>query len=67
VRAIASGGGNCYFLALIIRRWLKKLIEIIAHAYFLGEGVMYLLQEAIHAVYKAAGVYKGSNKTLRND
>jgi len=46
VRAIASGGGNCYFLALIIRRWLKKLIEIIAHAYFLGEGVMYLLQEA---------------------
>ncbi len=32
--------------------WLKKLIEIIAHAYYLGEGVMYLFQEAIHAVYK---------------
>ena len=44
--------------------WLKKLIEIIAHAYFLGEGVMYLLQEAIHAVYKAFGVYKGTNKTF---
>jgi hypothetical protein len=27
-----------------------------------GEGVMYLLQEAIHSVYKAYGVYKGENK-----
>ena len=42
--------------------WLKKLIEIIAHAYYLGEGVMYLLQEAIHAVYKKYGVYKGNVK-----
>ena len=25
---------------------------------------MYLLQEAIHAVYKASGVYKGTNKTF---
>ncbi len=37
--------------------WLKKLIEIIAHAYFLGEGVMYLLQEALHAIYSEAGMY----------
>jgi hypothetical protein len=37
--------------------WLKKLIEIIAHSYYLGEGVMYLLQEAIHAVYIEYGVY----------
>jgi len=44
--------------------WLKKLIEIIAHAYYLGEGVMYLLQEAIHAVYKTFGVYKGKNKSF---
>ena len=44
--------------------WLKKLIEIIAHAYYLGEGVMYLLQEAIHAVYGAFGVYKGVNKSF---
>jgi len=42
--------------------WLKKLIEIIAKAYYLGEGVMYLLQEAIHAVYKKYGVYKGTNR-----
>ncbi|MBI5090939.1 MAG: ATP-binding protein [Candidatus Hydrogenedentes bacterium] len=39
--------------------WLKKLIEIIAHSYYLGEGVMFLLQEAIHAVYKENGVYQG--------
>jgi hypothetical protein len=39
--------------------WLKKLIEIIAKAYYLGEGVMYLLQEAIDAVYREFGVYAG--------
>lgn len=44
------------------RTWLKKLIEIIAHAYFLGEGVMYLLQEAIDAAYREAGVYTGSGR-----
>jgi len=43
------------------RTWLKKMIEIIAHAYFLGEGVMFLLQEAIDACYKAAGVYDGGD------
>jgi len=40
--------------------WLKKLIEIVSHAYFLGEGVMYLLQKAIDAVYQDSGVYKGT-------
>jgi len=34
------------------RVWLKKLIEVMAHAYFLGEGVEYLLQEALDAVYR---------------
>ena len=37
--------------------WLKKLIEIIAGAYYLGEGVMYLLQEALDAVYQEFGLY----------
>lgn len=32
--------------------WLKKLIEIMAHAYFLGEGCAFLLQKALAAVYK---------------
>jgi len=44
------------------RTWLKKIIEIMAHAYFLGEGVMYLLQEAIDACYQKSGVYSGSNE-----
>ncbi|MFC1735522.1 ATP-binding protein [Candidatus Hydrogenedentota bacterium] len=42
--------------------WLKKLIEIIAHSYYLGEGVMFLLQEALHAIYQEYGVYKGTQK-----
>lgn len=42
--------------------WLKKLIEIIAHAYYLGEGVMFLLQEALHDVYNQFGVYRGRVK-----
>lgn len=39
--------------------WLKKLIEIMCHVYWLGEGVAYLLQEAIDAVYDQFGVYSG--------
>jgi hypothetical protein len=42
--------------------WLKKLIEVMAHAYFLGEGVAFLLQKAIDQVYKEHGVYEGSDK-----
>jgi hypothetical protein len=42
------------------RTWLKKLIEIIAHAYFLGEGVMYLLQKAIDSVYRNWDIYNGN-------
>jgi len=39
--------------------WLKKLIEIIAHTYFLGEGVKYLLQEALDRAYREFGLYDG--------
>jgi hypothetical protein len=39
--------------------WLKKLIAVIAHAYLLGDGVIYLLQEAIDQVYHEFGVYDG--------
>ena len=42
------------------RVWLKKLIEIMCHAYFLGEGVAYLLQKAIDATYSDFGVYSGT-------
>ena len=40
--------------------WLKKIIEIMCHSYFLGEGVAYLLQKAIDSVYREYGVYEGS-------
>jgi hypothetical protein len=41
---------------------LKKLITIAQHSLFLGEGVAFLLQEAIDSVYKQAGVYSGQEK-----
>ena len=40
--------------------WLKKIIEIMCHSYFLGEGVAYLLQKAIDSLYREYGVYEGS-------
>ena len=39
--------------------WLKLLIEVISHAYFLGEGVAYILQQAIDSAYRLSGVYEG--------
>ncbi|MEK6921460.1 MAG: DUF87 domain-containing protein [Nanoarchaeota archaeon] len=37
--------------------WLKKIVEIIAHAYFLGEGVIYLLHNLLDQLYKEFQVY----------
>lgn len=42
------------------REWLKKLIEIMQHAYFLGEGVAFVLQEALDSLYQEFGIYDGS-------
>ena len=39
------------------RTWLKQLIEVVAHSYCLGNGVLYLLQETLNAVYNESGVY----------
>lgn len=39
--------------------WLKKLIEIMCHAYFLGEGVSILLLRAIDSLYQECGLYSG--------
>ena len=39
--------------------WLKKLIEIMCHAYFLGEGVTVLLMRAMDHLYRQAGLYDG--------
>ena len=40
--------------------WLKKLIEILAKATFVGEGVMYLLQRGLDQLYRKTGVYDGN-------
>jgi len=42
--------------------WLKKIIEIMAGAFYVGEGVIYLMQKAIDAVYREFGVYQGKVK-----
>jgi len=44
------------------RSWLKKLSEILAHSYFLGEGVLYLLQNAFDKAYADYGVYSGASE-----
>jgi len=42
------------------KTWLKKLNQILAHSYALGNGCLYLLQEAVNSVYEEAGVYDGT-------
>lgn len=42
------------------KSWLKKLIEVMCHAYFLGEGVAFLLQKAIDQAYMDSDIYSGS-------
>ncbi len=41
------------------KTWLQKLVAVVAHAYLLGDGVIYLMQEALDQVYEEAGVYSG--------
>jgi len=43
--------------------WLKKLIEVMCHAYFLGEGVTVLLMRAIDHLYRQAGLYGNDKPT----
>ena len=40
--------------------WVKKLIEILSHATYVGEGVMYLLQQALDQLYREHGIYDGT-------
>lgn len=39
--------------------WIKALVDVISNAYFLGEGVQYLLQKTIDKLYMEFGVYDG--------
>ncbi len=38
--------------------WLMKLVDVIKHAYFVGEGVEYLLREGIDWVYEKCGMFE---------
>jgi len=40
--------------------WLVRLVDTIKHAFFLGEGVEYLLRKGIDYMYQGYGVYEGS-------
>jgi hypothetical protein len=40
--------------------WLVRLIDVMKHAFFLGEGVEYLLREAMDWAYDKKGVFEGS-------
>jgi len=42
-------------------QWLVRLIDVMKHAFFLGEGVEYLLREAIDAAYENNGVFDGKD------
>ena len=44
--------------------WLMKLVDVLKHAYFVGEGVEFLLREAIDTVYNDCGFLDGSRKDV---
>jgi len=37
--------------------WIMRLVDVIKHAYFVGDGVEYLLREAIDSVYEECGIF----------
>lgn len=40
--------------------WVKKLIEILSHATYVGEGVMFILQNALEKLYRRFRIYPPS-------
>lgn len=43
--------------------WLMKLVDVLKHAYFVGEGVEFLLRAAIDEVYEDCGYLDGSHRS----
>jgi len=39
--------------------WLGKLVDVLKHAYFVGDGVEYVLRRAMDAVYETTGLLAG--------
>ena len=46
--------------------WLMKLIDVIKHAYFVGEGVEFLLRKALDWVYRRCGYFDGAPTAVPN-
>lgn len=43
--------------------WLMKLVDVIKHAYFVGEGVEFLLREAIDRIYQNCEMFSETPRT----
>ena len=43
--------------------WLMKLVDVMKHAYFVGEGVEYLMREGIDSVYENCGLFSSQTET----
>jgi DNA helicase HerA-like ATPase len=46
--------------------WIMRLVDVIKHAYFVGEGVEYLLREAIDRVYQECGLFEAQPRQSPN-
>lgn len=44
--------------------WLMKMVDVLKHAYFVGEGVEYLLRDALDKTYEACGFFDGSRTAI---
>jgi hypothetical protein len=44
--------------------WLVKMVDVLKHAYFVGEGVEMILREAIDWVYEHSGYYDGNRDRI---
>ena len=45
-----------------VGHWLVKLVDVLKHAYFVGEGVEHLLREGLSSVYDQCGFLDGSRR-----
>ena len=44
--------------------WLMKLVDVLKHAYFVGEGVEYLLRRGMDYVYEVCGYHDSTRKDV---
>lgn len=44
--------------------WLMKIVDVLKHAYFVGEGVEYLLRQSIDWVYEKCGFLDGTRRQI---